>query len=256
MRTAVNNVARFGIVSSRRVTRAKPEIAHTTVVVDREVAVVVDSCVVDVVDDAVDVVVDAREVDVVDDDAVALVVVAAMVDEDEGTPLVGVTLVVGVTTPSSLEQLAATKPIDSTIAAPHRCLMGRCSTRSCAPARAERPRAASSWSACGKCATIRAMVTITTTAAGFGAYVEGVDYSVAPDDTTRAAVHAALDDQLVLIFRGRPTVPTDAQVVAFCSAFGPLRPSLAQASPKGAPAQPPAQVQPRCPARLTAPQTE
>ena len=57
-----------------------------------------------------------------------------------------------------------------------------------------------------------------------------MDYSVAPDDTTRAAVHAALDDQLVLIFRGRPTVPTDAQVVAFCSAFGPLRPSLADKS--------------------------
>jgi taurine dioxygenase len=74
------------------------------------------------------------------------------------------------------------------------------------------------------------VVTITTTGARFGAYVEGVDLSGAPDDETRAAVQSALDEHLLLIFRRGPAVTADAEVVAFCSAFGPLRPSLADKS--------------------------
>lgn len=74
------------------------------------------------------------------------------------------------------------------------------------------------------------VVTITPTGVGFGAYVNGVDVSVVPDDETRNAVQAALDHHLVLIFRNGPSAATDAQVVAFCSAFGPLRPSLADQS--------------------------
>ncbi len=74
------------------------------------------------------------------------------------------------------------------------------------------------------------VLTITETAAGFGAYVEGVDLSIRPDDQTRAAVQAALDDHLVLIFRNGSAPLTDAQVIDFCSAFGPLRPSLADKS--------------------------
>jgi taurine dioxygenase len=74
------------------------------------------------------------------------------------------------------------------------------------------------------------MVAITTTGAGFGAYVEGIDIAVPPDPATHAALQAALDEHLVLIFRNGPTTATDAQVVAFCSAFGPLRPSLADKS--------------------------
>jgi alpha-ketoglutarate-dependent taurine dioxygenase len=86
------------------------------------------------------------------------------------------------------------------------------------------------WSARPKCATISAVVAIRTTGTGFGAYVDGVDLAVVPDDATLGALQAALDEHLVLIFRNGPTIATDAQVVAFCSAFGPLRPSLADKS--------------------------
>lgn len=67
--------------------------------------------------------------------------------------------------------------------------------------------------------------------AGFGARVVGVDRTTAPDAETRAAIQAALDEHLVLIFPadGGP-IPTNDQLVAFCSAFGPLRPSLADKS--------------------------
>jgi taurine dioxygenase len=74
------------------------------------------------------------------------------------------------------------------------------------------------------------VVSFRATGEGFGAYVDGVDLCAAPDDDTRAAVQAALDEHLVLILRNGPDVATDAQVVAFCSAFGPLRPSLADKS--------------------------
>ncbi|MEO5837312.1 MAG: TauD/TfdA family dioxygenase [Acidimicrobiales bacterium] len=74
------------------------------------------------------------------------------------------------------------------------------------------------------------MVSIRGTGEGFAAYVEGVDLCVAPDEATHAALQAALDAHLLLIFRNGPTMPTDTQLVAFCSAFGPLRPSLADKS--------------------------
>jgi alpha-ketoglutarate-dependent taurine dioxygenase len=74
------------------------------------------------------------------------------------------------------------------------------------------------------------VVTITPTAGGFGAYVDGVDRAGPPDDEVRAVLQAAIDEHLVLIIRGGQPVATDAQVVAFCSAFGPLRPSLADKS--------------------------
>lgn len=74
------------------------------------------------------------------------------------------------------------------------------------------------------------MVTIRPTGEPFGAHVEGVDLSVPPDKSTLAALQAALDEHLVLVFRNGATMPTDAQVVAFCSTFGPLRPSLADQS--------------------------
>jgi alpha-ketoglutarate-dependent taurine dioxygenase len=52
-----------------------------------------------------------------------------------------------------------------------------------------------------------------------------------PDDATQATLQDALDEHLVLILRSKTgTPPTDAEVVAFCSAFGPLRPSLADKS--------------------------
>jgi alpha-ketoglutarate-dependent taurine dioxygenase len=74
------------------------------------------------------------------------------------------------------------------------------------------------------------MVTITPSGAGIGAYVEGVDRTVVPDDATRAELQTALDEHLVLVFRDDHPRPTDAQVVAFCRSFGPLRPSLADKS--------------------------
>jgi taurine dioxygenase len=82
----------------------------------------------------------------------------------------------------------------------------------------------------GRVRDTAAMVAIRATGAGFGAYVEGIDLSLVPDDDTRATVQAALDEHLLLIFRNGPVNPTDAEVVAFCSAFGPLRPSLADRS--------------------------
>jgi alpha-ketoglutarate-dependent taurine dioxygenase len=74
------------------------------------------------------------------------------------------------------------------------------------------------------------MVTITPSGAGIGASVEGVDRTVVPDGDTHAALQAALDEHLVLFFRDDHPRPTDAQVVAFCRSFGPLRPSLADKS--------------------------
>jgi taurine dioxygenase len=74
------------------------------------------------------------------------------------------------------------------------------------------------------------VLAITPTGAGFGAYVEGVDLTIAPDDRLRATLQAAIDEHLVLIFRNGVPIASDAQVVEFCTAFGPLRPSLADKS--------------------------
>jgi alpha-ketoglutarate-dependent taurine dioxygenase len=74
------------------------------------------------------------------------------------------------------------------------------------------------------------VLSITCRGSGFGAIVEGVDLASVPDGPTLAALRAALDEHLVLVFRNGLPAATDAQVVAFCSAFGPLRPSLADRS--------------------------
>lgn len=74
------------------------------------------------------------------------------------------------------------------------------------------------------------MLTITTNPGGFGARVDGIDLRRVPDDDTRAELQRALDDHLVLTVRSGDALPSDEQLVAFCSAFGPLRPSLADRS--------------------------
>lgn len=73
------------------------------------------------------------------------------------------------------------------------------------------------------------MITIRPADGRFGAHVDGVDRRVVPDPATRAELQAALDEHLVLFFHDEER-PTDAQVVDFCRAFGPLRPSLADRS--------------------------
>ena len=79
-------------------------------------------------------------------------------------------------------------------------------------------------------ATMATVLTITATGSGFGAFVDGVDLTVPPDAQLKSELLAAIDEHLVLIMRNGLPTPTDAQVVAFCSAFGPLRPSLADKS--------------------------
>jgi taurine dioxygenase len=75
------------------------------------------------------------------------------------------------------------------------------------------------------------VISIVPTSNGFGAYVDGVDVREPPDELLRAQLLAAIDEHLVVILRNNGTPnATDAQVVAFCSAFGPLRPSLADRS--------------------------
>jgi taurine dioxygenase len=71
---------------------------------------------------------------------------------------------------------------------------------------------------------------ITPSEAGFGARVEGVDLTMPPDEQLKSDLQAAIDEHLVLILRNGQPIATDTQVVAFCSAFGPLRPSLADKS--------------------------
>lgn len=74
------------------------------------------------------------------------------------------------------------------------------------------------------------MVAITATDSGFGAHVDGIHISTAPDSDTHATLQAALDEHRLLIFRGAAADATPAQVVEFCTTFGPLRPSLADKS--------------------------
>lgn len=71
----------------------------------------------------------------------------------------------------------------------------------------------------------------TTPLAGpLGAVVEGYDLSQPPRDDEVAELRAALDEHLVLVFRNGDRLPTDAEVVRFCQAFGPLRPTIADQS--------------------------
>ena len=73
-------------------------------------------------------------------------------------------------------------------------------------------------------------MTITGSDTGFGARVEGLDFCAPLDVETQAALQRALDEFLVLVFPNRDHQPSDGQVEAFCRAFGPLRPSLADRS--------------------------
>jgi alpha-ketoglutarate-dependent taurine dioxygenase len=74
------------------------------------------------------------------------------------------------------------------------------------------------------------VLAIRPTQGPFGAYVDGVDLTNPPDDELRAELLAAIDEHLVIILRNGTPIASDAQVVAFCSAFGQLRPSLADRS--------------------------
>ena len=73
------------------------------------------------------------------------------------------------------------------------------------------------------------MPTISATGSGFGAYVMDIDLCTPPTASTLWTLQHALDEYLVLILRPE-RAPSDAEVVAFCQAFGPLRPSLADKS--------------------------
>lgn len=74
------------------------------------------------------------------------------------------------------------------------------------------------------------MLTFTPFESGFGSYVLGAGPAASPDERTVAELRAALDEYLLLVFRAGACSVTAEQVVAFCSALGPLRPSLADRS--------------------------
>lgn len=64
----------------------------------------------------------------------------------------------------------------------------------------------------------------------FGAEVRGLDVAEPIGEATRAALVAALDEHLLLLFRNGAALPYDDQVAALCTALGPLRPTLADRS--------------------------
>ena len=63
-------------------------------------------------------------------------------------------------------------------------------------------------------------LTITPLTPVFGARVSGVSINQPLDDAAFAAIRAAFDDHLVLVFSGQPM--TDEQQIAFSERFGPL----------------------------------
>src|SRR5207237_618958 len=65
--------------------------------------------------------------------------------------------------------------------------------------------------------------------AALGAEVRGFDFAAPLDNDLRDELLAAVDRHLLLLFRN-DTVPTEADVVRVCEAFGPLRPTLADRS--------------------------
>jgi taurine dioxygenase len=65
--------------------------------------------------------------------------------------------------------------------------------------------------------------------APLGAEVTGYDFDVPLDPSTRDRLLTAIDDHLLLVFRNRD-LPREQQVVDFCEAFGPLKPTLADRS--------------------------
>ena len=66
--------------------------------------------------------------------------------------------------------------------------------------------------------------------APLGAEVHGFDFAepIHPEDL--AELRAAVDEHLVVLFRNGDNVPSNQQVVDFCSSFGPPRPTLADRS--------------------------
>lgn len=66
--------------------------------------------------------------------------------------------------------------------------------------------------------------------APLGAMVEGFDFAAPVTPATSAALVAAIDEHLVLVFRNGDAPPTNQQVVDVCTAVGPLRPTLADKS--------------------------
>jgi taurine dioxygenase len=66
--------------------------------------------------------------------------------------------------------------------------------------------------------------------APLGAEVQGFDIVGPIDPGDLGEVQAAVDEHLVVVFRNGDNIPTNQQVVDFCSSFGPLRPTLADRS--------------------------
>jgi alpha-ketoglutarate-dependent taurine dioxygenase len=66
--------------------------------------------------------------------------------------------------------------------------------------------------------------------APFGAEVTGLDPAAPLDAELVAELRAALDDHLLLLFRNGDALPHNAHVAARCTAFGALRPTLADRS--------------------------
>ena len=66
--------------------------------------------------------------------------------------------------------------------------------------------------------------------APLGAEVFGFDFAARIDCDQQRQLLEAVDEHLLLLFRNGDNVPTNQQVIDFCSAWGPLRPTLADRS--------------------------
>ena len=66
--------------------------------------------------------------------------------------------------------------------------------------------------------------------APLGAEVHGFDFAAPLDSDLQRELRDAVDEYLVLLFRNGDNIPTNQQVEDFCSAWGPLRPTLADRS--------------------------
>jgi taurine dioxygenase len=66
--------------------------------------------------------------------------------------------------------------------------------------------------------------------APLGAEVRGFDFAAPLGADGRAALVAAIDEHLVLLFRNGRELPSNQQVAGLCRAIGPLRPTLADRS--------------------------
>jgi taurine dioxygenase len=66
--------------------------------------------------------------------------------------------------------------------------------------------------------------------APLGAEVQGFDFAAPLDPEDVRELREAVDEHLVVVFRNGDDIPSDQQVVDFCSSFGPLRPTLADRS--------------------------